>query len=97
MPRTQTHRMFYEALVKSNVPTAKALTMYYAVMVGARMWIDLMEGSDCTGISNCIQSTTGQLTIPNSTIKKVENKLQAHRPARFNDPAVGADIPPKQE
>ena len=32
--RRATHRMFYDALIESNVSRANALTMYYAVLVG---------------------------------------------------------------
>jgi len=40
-PRTATHRMFYNALIESGVDRPKALVMYYAVMVGSHMWINL--------------------------------------------------------
>ncbi len=42
--RSETHRMFYDALIESKVDRRKALIMYYAVVVGSHMWIDLIEG-----------------------------------------------------
>ena len=33
-----TDRLFYEAMIDSNVPKAQALTMYYAVLVGGPRW-----------------------------------------------------------
>jgi hypothetical protein len=91
--RTSTHRMFYDALIESGVTKPKALTMYYAVMVGSHMWINLMEGHNCSGLSNCIQNVGAPQTIPGSTIRKNEtNELQAYRPSRFGDPAVSRDI-----
>ena len=53
--RQATHRMFYDALIESGVFRAKALTMYYAVVVGSHMWISLIEGRPCSGVENCIQ------------------------------------------
>lgn len=91
--RSSTHRMFYDALIESGVNQLKALTMYYAVMVGSHMWIDLMEGRKCSGLNNCVQNINVAQTIPDSTIRKNEaNQLQAYRPARFEDPAVSKDI-----
>lgn len=91
--RSSTHRMFYDALIESGVNRFKALTMYYAVMVGSHMWIDLIEGHKCSGLNNCIQNINVTQTIPGSTIRRNEAfQLQAYRPARFEDPAVSKDI-----
>lgn len=91
--RSSTHRMFYNALIESGVDQPKALAMYYAVMVGSHMWINLIEGDNCSGLTNCVQNTRAAQTIPGSTIRKNEaNELQAYRPARFGDPAVSRDI-----
>jgi hypothetical protein len=92
-PRSSTHRMFYDALIESGVNRLKALAMYYAVTVGSHMWINLMEGNNCSGLRNCVQNINAPQTIPGSTIRKNEtNELQAYRPARFGDPAVSRDI-----
>lgn len=91
--RTATHRMFYDALIESGVTRAKALVMYYAVMVGSRMWISLMEGQPCSGVANCIQNVNASREIPDAAIRKNEaGDLQAVRPARFDDPKVRQDI-----
>lgn len=91
--RSSTHRMFYDALIESGVNRLKALAMYYAVTVGSHMWINLMEGNNCSGLKNCIQNVNAAQTIPGSTIRKsAANELQAYRPARFGDPAVARDI-----
>jgi hypothetical protein len=85
--------MFYDALIESGVTRVKALAMYYAVTVGSHMWINLMEGHNCSGINNCVQSSNAPQTIPGATIRKNEtNELQALRPSRFGDPAVSQDI-----
>jgi hypothetical protein len=93
-PRTATHRMFYDALIESGVSKAKALAMYYAVMVGSHMWISLMEGQPCSGMSNCIRSRPpSQVVIPGASIRPNPiGELQAYRPPRFDDPAVMQDI-----
>lgn len=91
--RSATHRMFYDALIESGVNRGKALIMYYAVMVGSHMWVDLIEGQNCSGISKCIQSVGLNQSIPGAKIRKNEhNQLQAYRPARFEDHAVLEDI-----
>lgn len=91
--RTATHRMFYDALIESGVLQAKALAMYYAVMVGSHMWINLMEGQPCPGMGNCIRSRPSQSIIPGASIRSnPSGELQAYRPPRFDDPAVIQDI-----
>lgn len=94
-PRTATHRMFYNALIESGVDRPKALVMYYAVMVGSHMWINLMEGQPCAGMSNCVRAGPAETVaaIPNSTIRSNQiDELQAYRAPRFDDPAVMQDI-----
>ncbi|WP_162268416.1 DUF1353 domain-containing protein [Bradyrhizobium manausense] len=92
-PRTATHRMFYNALIESGVSQAKALVMYYAVMVGSHMWINLMEGQPCSGIANCVRRAPAETVIPNASIRPNQaGELQAYRPPRFDDPAVMRDI-----
>lgn len=91
--RSQTHRMFYNALIESKVDGLKALAMYYAVVVGSHMWVDLMEGQPCAGVKNCIQSVGGGLSIPNAVVKKNDDgKLVAYRSPRFDDPKIRKDI-----
>lgn len=91
--RRATHRMFYDALVESGVNRAKALTMYYAVLVGSHMWIDLMEGRPCAELDRCVQSEGETVSIPDAVIKKNESgDLVAYRKPRFDDPAIAKDI-----
>lgn len=59
-PESQTHRAFYDALVEASVPPAKAKLMYYAVVVGATHWKDLIEGLSCNVGDNCIQNIGGK-------------------------------------
>lgn len=93
-PRTATHRMFYDALIESNVPTAKALTMYYAVMVGSHMWINLMEGQPCDGIGGgCVRSRPMETDLQGATVRSNQiGELQAYRPPRFDKQEVQEDI-----
>ncbi|TBC25596.1 DUF1353 domain-containing protein (plasmid) [Rhizobium ruizarguesonis] len=91
--RRATHRMFYDALVESGVNRAKALTMYYAVLVGSHMWIDLMEGRPCAGLDRCVQSEGETVSIPGAVIKMNESgDLVAYRKPQFDDPAIANDI-----
>jgi hypothetical protein len=98
-PRTATHRMFYDALIESGVSQAKALVMYYAVTVGSHMWINLMEGQPCPGISNCLRSRPpNQTVIPGASVRPNQiGELQAYRPPRFDDPVVMQDIQEAQK
>lgn len=91
--RRATHRMFYDALVESGVNRAKALTMYYAVLVGSHMWIDLMEGRPCAGLDRCVQNEGQTVSIPDVVIKTNEiGDLVAYRKPRFYDPVIAEDI-----
>lgn len=55
-----THRVFYDALLDQGVSTAKAKTMYLAVLVGGPKWIKLIPGKNCgTNCINAMKSTTG--------------------------------------
>lgn len=92
-PRRMTHRMFYDALIESGVHRAKALTMYYAVLVGSHMWINLVEGKPCKGMNNCVQNVGGSLSIPSAIIERNESgELVAYRSPRFSDPEIEKDI-----
>ena len=91
--RRATHRMFYDALIESGVNRAKALSMYYAVIVGSHMWINLVEGQPCRGMDNCIQNVNGNLQVPDTIVRKNETgDLQAYRPQRFTQPNIAKDI-----
>lgn len=91
--RRATHRMFYDALVESGVNRGKALAMYYAVIVGSHMWINLIEGQPCRGVGNCIQNINGSLQIPNVVIKRNDaGDLQAYRAPRFDQSNIAKDI-----
>lgn len=91
--RTQTHRMFYDALIESGVSRVKAGVMYYAVLVGSHMWVKLMEGEPCSGMKICIRNVGGSLSIPGATIRtNAAGQKEAYRPPRFDDPAVRKDI-----
>jgi Protein of unknown function (DUF1353) len=89
---TQTHRVFYDALLASGVDSVKAKIMYYAVLVGGPKWIDLITGEKCKTGENCIQNTNGVASIPESKI--IERKpggKYVFRKARYNEPAVISD------
>jgi hypothetical protein len=91
--RSATHRMFYDALIESGVPRPKASIMYYAVLVGSHMWINLIEGQPCSGMDNCVQGAGVPLRIPGAIVRKNENdELVAYREPRFGDPDVAKDL-----
>lgn len=92
-PRTQTHRMFYDALIESGVNRVKASVMYYAVMVGSHMWIKPMEGERCSGMSNCIRNVEGRTNIGDAVLRRSPaGELQIYRAPRFDNPAILEDI-----
>jgi hypothetical protein len=91
--RTQTHRMFYDALVESGVSRVKAGVMYYAVLVGSHMWVNLMEGEACPGMRVCVRNIRDRTPIPGTVVRSnSEGQKQAYRPPRFEDPMVRKDI-----
>jgi hypothetical protein len=49
-----THRVFYDALIATGVPTAKAKIMYYAVYLGGPKWVKLIAGKSCGSGIACI-------------------------------------------
>lgn len=59
-PWTQTHRVFYEALITGGVSQGTAKTMYFAVFLGGPKWIRLEPGIKCgTNCVNNFRSTSG--------------------------------------
>lgn len=46
-PWRQVHRVFYDALIESQVSEKKAKLMYYAVYLGGPKWIELIAGANC--------------------------------------------------
>ena len=92
--RTQTHRMFYNALLESGVGAPKASIMYYAVLVGSHMWTKPMEGKRCAGVPNCIQNVgAGIPNVPNARIFKNDaGEMVIYRAPRFEQPGILQDI-----
>ena len=63
-PWRQTHRVFYDALRKSGVPTSTAATMYLAVLVGGPKWVKLVPGRPCPVGLSCINQVDAVASIP---------------------------------
>ena len=51
-----THQMFYDALLSSGVPLAKAQIMYFAVYSGGPRWTELVKGDACPIGKMCLSS-----------------------------------------
>ena len=97
-PWRQTHLVFYNALLESEVGIAKAKLMYYAVYVGGPKWIEIIQGRDCG--KNC----TEMFPQPGNMIQMNEKpradfdafdvpplKLQV-RPAQYDKPRFEDDL-----
>jgi hypothetical protein len=73
-PWRQTHKVFYEALLKSEVPKGKAGIMYFAVMVGGPKWAKLVKGIPCPVGVGCINSAEVSAAIPGGAIALGETR-----------------------
>jgi len=67
-PWRQTHKVFYEALLKSGVPRGKAGIMYYAVMIGGPKWAQLVKGRPCPVGQSCINTFSMSAALPGSSV-----------------------------
>lgn len=67
-PWRQTHRVFYEALLNSDVAKGKAGIMYFAVMVGGPKWVKLTKGKPCPVGMSCINQINVSASVPGSAI-----------------------------
>jgi hypothetical protein len=83
-PWRQTHKVFYETLLKSGVSRGKAGIMYYAVMVGGPKWAKLIKGKPCSAGVSCINTLNLSASMPGSTIAVGEETvLFVSRPDEF--------------
>ncbi|MEQ1697329.1 MAG: DUF1353 domain-containing protein [Hyphomicrobiaceae bacterium] len=87
-----THRVFYEGLLASGVEKAKALTMYYAVLIGGPKWIWLIPPKPCSLGGSCVFKIETAILPPGGTISTLGNVRYYQRPARFNDPKILTEI-----
>ena len=67
-PWRQTHKVFYDALIASNVPAAHAGIMYFAVMVGGPKWAKLIKGRPCPVGTGCINQVDVGTSVGGSTL-----------------------------
>lgn len=91
---TQTHRVFYDALLASGVDSVKAKIMYYAVLVGGPKWIELIKGNECKvgGAGACINNVNGNTSFPDGNIlNRASGEKYIFRKARYSEPAVISD------
>lgn len=97
-PWRQTHRVFYDALLKSDVPKGKAGIMYFAVMVGGPKWAKLIKGKPCPVGMGCINSAEVSASIPGGSIALGEtneifvSRGDAFGTARFSN-AMTKNVP----
>lgn len=89
---TQTHRVFYDALLASGVDSVKAKMMYYAVLVGGPKWIDLIKGNECKVGGGCINNVNGNTSLPDGNIlNRTASEKYIFRKARYSEPNVISD------
>jgi hypothetical protein len=67
-PWRQTHKVFYDALIASQVPKVKAGIMYFAVMIGGPKWARLVRGRPCPVGMSCINQVNVTKSVPGSSI-----------------------------
>jgi hypothetical protein len=89
----ETHWVFYDGLLTSHVPPAKAKVMYAAILIGGPKWIDLIPGKPCKQGATCIQSVS-KVRLPSKAY--VTTAEDAHsiiaRGPQYDEPEVKAAI-----
>lgn len=66
-PWRQTHRVFFDSLIASNVSVPKAKLLYFAVYLGGPKWVELIKGKPCKIGEMCINSENVSVMVPDST------------------------------
>ncbi|WP_050980239.1 DUF1353 domain-containing protein [Sinorhizobium sojae] len=83
-PWRQTHRVFYDALIASQVSKSKAGVMYFAVMIGGPKWARLIRGRPCPVGMSCINQVNVTNSVPGSAIALGEaGELYVSRPDEY--------------
>src|SRR5215470_10513499 len=82
-PWRQTHRMFYDALIASDVPGAQAGIMYFAVMVGGPKWAKLIKGKPCPVGMGCINQVDVAASVGGTLALSGASELLITRPNRY--------------
>ena len=82
-PWRPTHRMFYNALIDSEVPAAQAGIMYFAVMVGGPKWAKLIKGKPCPIGTGCINQLDMAASVGGTLALSGTSELMITRPNRY--------------
>jgi hypothetical protein len=78
----QTHRVFYNAMMAIGVEKSKALTMYYAVLVGGPKWFKLVPGEVCGSV--CVRDAQ----LESLGIRYLDDGYVVGKPAQYDDPEI---------
>jgi Protein of unknown function (DUF1353) len=82
-PWRRTHRVFYDALIESDVPAAQAGIMYFAVMVGGPKWAKLIKGKPCPVGTGCINEVDEASLVGGTLALSGTSELLITRPNRY--------------
>lgn len=90
---TDTHWVFYDALLTSKIERHRAIEMYGGLLLGAELWIIVKKGTGCTTGKNCVQQVSAGL-LPLSDSQKIneDGDVLLIRNARYDDPAFDGDL-----
>jgi len=97
-PWRQTHKVFYEALLESNVPAVQAAIMYLGVLVGGPKWAKLVKGRPCPVGTDCINrvdvgsSVSGSQISLSSTSELMVSRANRYGSATFTN-AMATGVP----
>ncbi|MEZ5924977.1 MAG: DUF1353 domain-containing protein [Hyphomicrobiaceae bacterium] len=90
---SDTHWVFYDALLTSGVERRRARLMYAAVLLGGPFWIGVYRGTNCTIGRNCVMSFDTKLpALDGATVIQERGVTYLYRPDRYADPEYQAEL-----
>lgn len=95
-PWRQTHRVFYDALLRSGVAKRRARLMYGAVLLGGPKWIIVEQGVTCDPTkpgNDCVMNTTAEvLALPGASALNSDGTRLSARDARYGEEAFKKEL-----
>lgn len=90
---SETHWVFYDALLASGVEKRRAQKMYAGVLLGGPKWIWLMVGEKCPLLDNCVMQAPTAALPAGGYVKTLEDGRSVFaRPSRYNTPEFAREL-----
>jgi len=90
---SDTHWVFYDALLTSGVDKSLAREMYAGLLLGGPLWVIIKKGTPCSVGETCVQQADGTPLPAGGVMKDTEDGRRVLvREARYEDPFFDAEF-----